>query len=148
MYKRILPFISALLLLSFISVSAFAQVRINEVSHGEVDFMGSSNWVELYNAGTSDVDVSGLFLCDFPSYPQINTLTVLSGNTTIPAGGFLVLAWTALDADSEVGLYSNSSFDDANAILDYMQYASASHQREGVAVTAGVWAAGEFVAIG
>ena len=147
MYKRIPRFILALLLVSIISIPTYAQVRINEISHGEVEYMGSSNWIELYNAGASEANVAELWLCDFPMYPQINSLTVLSGNTTIPAGGYLVLSWSALDADSEVGLYSSSSFGDSNAIVDYMQYASAGHQREGVAVSAGVWTAGEFVAL-
>ena len=123
-------------------------IRINEVSYGEVDFMGSTTWVELYNAGDSETDVSSLILCDFPSYPVISTMTVLDGSTTIPAGGYLVLAWSDLDTDAEVGLYqanAEGDFGNADLMIDYMQYGSAGHQREGVAVAAGVWAAGEFV---
>ena len=102
-----LPLIfTAFLLLAIVSLPASAQIRINEVSHGEVDYMGSTNWVELYNAGGAEEDVSSLILCDFPSYPVISSLTVLSGNTTIPAGGYLVLAWTNIDDDAEIGLYT------------------------------------------
>ncbi|MBX2820562.1 MAG: lamin tail domain-containing protein, partial [Rhodothermaceae bacterium] len=147
MYKRIPLLLSVFTLISVITLPALGQVRINEVSHGEVDFMGSTNWVELFNEGDTEANVADLWLCDFPAYPQINSLTVLSGSTTIPAGGYLVLTWTDLDSDSEVGLYSSSSFGDSNALLDYMQYASAGHQREGVAVSAGQWTAGEFVAL-
>ena len=131
-------------------VVVVTDIRINEVSHGEVDFMGSTSWVELYNAGDSEVDVSELVLCDFPAYPVINTLTVLAGNTTIPAGGYLVLGWADLDDDAEVGLYQANSqgmFGNSDLMIDYMQYGSADHQREGTAVDAGVWTAGEFVAV-
>ena len=140
-----------LLLIPFLSVSALqvnAQIRINEVSHGTVDFQGSTNWVELYNAGNEPVDVSDHFLCDIPIYPRISSLTVLSGSMTIPADGYLVLSWSNIDAeDAEIGLYASttSSFGDPNSMLDYMQYGVAGHGRETTAVQAGVWAAGQFV---
>ena len=129
-------------------VVVVTDIRINEVSHGEVDFMGSTNWVELYNAGDSETDVSSLILCDFPTYTVISSLTVLAGNTTIPAGGYLVLEWANLDDDAEVGLYqanATGNFGSADLMIDYMQYGSANHQREPVAVTAGLWTANEFV---
>lgn len=142
-----------LLLIPFFTLSILpthGQIRINEVSHGTVDFQGSTNWVELYNAGTEEVDVSALFLCDFPVYPAISTLTVLSGSTTIPADGYLVVSWALLDGvDAEVGLYASNTanFGDASFMLDYMQYGVAGHMRESTGVTAGVWATGEFVAL-
>ena len=140
----------ALLLFSF-NISAIAQIRITEVGYNGVDYEGAAKWVELHNAGEAEVDVSNLILCDIPIYPVVNTLTVLGGgNTTIPAGGYLVVAWSDIgDTDSEVGLYKENSFGafgEADNILDYMQYGEAGHGREGVAQTAGVWTAGEFVA--
>ena len=128
---------------------AASQIRINEISHGEVDFMGSTNWVELYNAGTEEEDVSDLFLCDFPSYPRISSLTVLSGSMTIPAGGYLVVSWSNVDDDAEIGLYTSdtNNFGEASFVIDYMQYGSAGHTREPAAVEAQVWTAGEFVAL-
>ena len=129
--------------------SAMAQIRINEVGYNGVDFEGATKWVELYNAGDVEVDVSALILCNFPMYPTIGSLTVLGGgSTTIPAGGYLVVAWNDLgDADGEVGLYAAGTLDfaDQNAIMDYMQYGSAGHFREPVAVGAGLWTAGAFV---
>lgn len=133
-----------------VPVERVSDIRVNEISHGEVDFMGATNWIELYNAGDSETDVSNLILCDFPRYPVVSSLTILDGNTTIPAGGFLVLSWTDLDADAEVGLYqatAEGDFDNPDQMIDYMQYASAGHQREGTAVAAGLWTAGEFVSL-
>ena len=126
--------------------SAKAQVRINEISHGRVVYQGSLNWVELYNAGSETVNVSSMYLCDFPIYPLISDLTILSGSYTILPGEYLVLSWNTLDGnDAEVGFYSGTNFSDPSDLLDYMQYGTAGHQREGVAVSAGEWTAGEFV---
>lgn len=144
-----------LLVLIFIFISfqaAFGQVRINEVGTNGVAFQGAQKWVELYNAGTDAVDVGTLIFCDFPQYPEVRSLSVLAGDLTIPAGGFLVVAWPSLDMnnsnDAEIGLYESGTFDfnDPTKVLDYMQWGNASHTRAGAAVSAGVWVANEFVA--
>lgn len=142
----------ATLLLAFLFLftsSTPAQVRLNEVGYLGVDFQGQAEWVELHNTGTESVDVSSWFLCNFPVYQEIGNLAVLSGSMVIPAGGFLTVPFTALVSTTngaEVGLYLNSSnFGSAANILDYMQYGSANHQRESVAVSAGVWQDNAFV---
>ncbi|MDZ4699715.1 MAG: FlgD immunoglobulin-like domain containing protein [Rhodothermales bacterium] len=144
--KRILPHGLFFLLLMGLGFTTQAQVRINEVGYAGVDFMGATKWVELYNAGDSAEDVSELYLCNFPTYSQISTLTILEGAMVIPAGGHLVVAFNALGSgDGEVGLYTSNAFTSAAAMADYMQYGSAGHTRESVAVMAGVWTAGAFV---
>ncbi len=150
--KKMLRMIMAMAMLVVFNVDAFSQIRINEIGTNGVDYENASKWVELYNAGESEVDVSGLILCDFPEYPALGDLTALGGgSTTIPAGGYLVVAWSALDndndGDAEVGLYvaSTSDFGDAGSMTDYMQYGTASHFREGTAQAAGVWTVGDFV---
>ena len=149
--KKSIRYVLTAALLLLINAGAMGQVRINEVGYNGVDYEGAAKWVELYNAGETDVDVSSLILCNIPMYPVINTLAVLGGgSTTIPAGGYLVVAWSDLgDADAEVGLYKENSFGafgNADNILDYMQYGAGGHGRETVAETAGFWTAGEFVA--
>jgi FlgD Ig-like domain len=144
--KRLLQGLIAIVFLTLV-VDTRAQVRISEVGYSGVDFMGASMWVELYNAGDGAVDVSGLWLCNFPAYSQISSLTVLEGATMLQSGDYLVVAFDALgDGDGEVGLYTSNQFGNAAAIGDYMQYGSAGHTREGVAVTAGLWTAGAFAA--
>ncbi|MEZ4703316.1 MAG: FlgD immunoglobulin-like domain containing protein [Rhodothermales bacterium] len=136
-----------LLLFLFVAFagSAQAQIRINEVGYAGVDIQGSAKWVELYNAGDADVDVSDYWLCNFPAYSQISGLTVLDGAMMIPAGGYLVVAFDAVGADDgEVGLYASNEFGNSDAMLDYVQYGAAGHTRETVAVGAGVWTAGTF----
>ncbi|WP_290699391.1 lamin tail domain-containing protein [Lacinutrix sp.] len=81
-------------------------LHINEVQSKNdttyADEFGEYNdWVEIYNFGTTAVDLAGFYLSDNPSIT--NKYQVLSGDptkTTVPAGGFLVL-W--LDNDIEQG---------------------------------------------
>lgn len=135
------------------SVNAFAQIRVTEIGYNGVMYEGAAKWVELQNLGDTEVDVSNLVLCDFPRYPLINELTPLGGTSaTIPAGGLLVVAWPDLGgglSHAEVGLYKEGTgfaFEVADNMLDYMQFGQAGHEREPVAVAAGLWTADEFVA--
>ncbi len=116
-----------------------AQIVINEVKEN-----GS---VELKNLGTSTVDVSGYWLCDFPSYRQMSNLNVVSGNLNMPANSFLVVDdFNFIDsADGELGLYTTNSFSSSTALIDYIEWGSTGHQRSGVAVAAGIWTTGSFI---
>jgi len=115
-------------------------VRINEIHEGD-------QWVELFNTGDASVDVSDLWLCVRPNYTQIADLNALSGSTTIPAGGFLVVEWDAIQSgEGEVGLYESDAFASSDAMLDYVQYGAAGQGRASVAVAAGLWTEGMFVA--
>lgn len=125
----------------FITPSIFGQVRINEVSI-DVDYEGQPEWVELYNAGSTEVDVSSWELCTFPAYLNLGTETpVLIGSTTIQPGEYLVVAYNPLvDSGGEVGLYINdSNFAEPSNMVDYMEYITSGQTRESVAVTAGYW---------
>ncbi len=125
--------------------TANGQVVISEVGY-DVEFNSQTTWVELHNRGGASVNVAGFVLCNFPSYADINTLTVLDGSTTIPAGGFVVLSWGGLGVgDGEVGLYRHRSFTTPDSLVDYMEYGSAGHTRSGIARDAGLWDTGQFV---
>lgn len=81
-------------------------LHINEVQPKNdttfADELGEFNdWVEIYNSGTTDIDLAGFYLSDDPNIT--NKYQILSGEptkTTVPAGGFLIL-W--LDNDTEQG---------------------------------------------
>ena len=60
-----------------------SNVRINEIMP---TLTGQNAWVELYNAGTENVDVTGW---EFESKVRNETLTIKSG--IVPAGSYLVL---------------------------------------------------------
>ncbi len=80
------------------------QLYINEfmASNGSsiTDESGDNeDWIEIYNEGTSDVDLAGYYMSDDPSEPTL--WQIESGNpalTTVPAGGFLIL-WADKDTD-------------------------------------------------
>lgn len=114
-------------------------VRINEIHEGD-------QWVELLNTGSEAVDISELWLCVRPEYSQIADLNVLSGNTTIPAGDYLVVEWDAIQSETgEVGLYETDAFESTDALLDYVQYGAVGQGRASVAVEAGLWGEGTYV---
>jgi hypothetical protein len=76
-----------------------AMIFINEImavnSNCCVDEFGDyDSWIELYNAGEHEVDLSGMYLTDDPDDPT----RFLIGDTVIPAGGYVVF-W----ADEETG---------------------------------------------
>lgn len=81
-----------LLFSSFISSSIFAQVFINEYSASNLEsyvdeFGKTEDWIELYNAGQDEVDLTGWFLTDKPYKP--NKFPIPAG-TVIPGNGHLI----------------------------------------------------------
>ncbi|MGY5351052.1 T9SS type A sorting domain-containing protein [Wenyingzhuangia sp. IMCC45533] len=134
MIKKLL-FVGAILL----STLANAQIVINEIQYDGTDT------VELKNSGSSSVDVSSYWLCNFPMYTQVSNLTIVSGNNTIPAGGLLVLTGFSLGSDGELGLYASSAFSSSDAIVDYVEWGSTGHTRSSVGVSAGTWTSNNFV---
>ncbi len=71
-----------------------AQVRINEVmaqnNSGltDPDYGESADWVELYNAGKEDIDLTGYSITDNLDVPG---KYVFQAGTVVPAGGYLLL---------------------------------------------------------
>ena len=106
-----------------------AQIVINEVKEN-----GS---VELKNLGSTTVDVSNYWLCDFPSYRRMNNLNVVSGDLNMPANSLLVIDdFNFIDsADGELGLYTTNSFSSSTALIDYIEWGSSGHLRSNVAIT-------------
>ena len=127
-----------------LAAQAVSNVVINEVL-----FLGGTA-VEIRNNGTEMEDVSDYFLCLGPgTYRRIDALPLVSGNTTIAPGEFLVITYDQLNAVSGgLGLYiDNSGFGNPATLIDFVQYGAAGTSRESEAVTAGLWSAGDFVAI-
>lgn len=115
------------------------QIRLNEVDP-------AAKWFEVHNAGSEAVNVSSLWACVFPAYAQLSTLNRPVGSLTIPAGGFSVFEFGSIRSpNSELGLYTSAVFSSANSMLDYMEFGGSGFTRESVAVSAGLWVAGETV---
>ncbi len=112
----------------------------------EVEYLGDR--VEIFNNGDVAVDLEGYFLCLGPgTYRQIGALNV-EGNLQLEPGAFLVVSYEMPNAEGGLGLYvDNSAFDDPATLADFVQWGAAGSPRESVAVSAGIWAQGEFVPV-
>jgi len=132
-----LAFLFCLTLGNFSNLSA--QVVINEIKAGGT--------IELKNIGSTTIDVSSYWLCDFPSYQQVSNSALDCGSAMMAPGDLLTVNnFNVVDeSDGEMGLYSNNSFGNAASMLDYVEWGSTGHQRSSVAVAAGVWTTGAFV---
>lgn len=130
-------------ILSLLAAATFgyanAQIVINEIDP-------TTNSIELKNLGTSSVDVSDFWLCDFPKYTQISSGELKKdGSTTIAPGGFLVISGWTLNQDAELGLYNSPNYGTSSAVVDYVEWGSNNHQRSATAVAAGTWTSGDFL---
>lgn len=128
--------ITAVFIIVF-SSSISAQVRILRLDP-------ATNSVTLKNFGSSSEPISGLWLCNFPAYGQVSSMTAV---TSLDAGEEVSFGSSVnfAPADGEFGLYTSASFASSAAMIDYIQWGSAGHQRENVAVASGVWDAGTFI---
>ncbi len=83
------------------TVMELPPVKINEVMYdlandGSQGPEPYAEWIELYNAGNEDVDLSGWILTDINNPDtSYEGRFVLPNGTVIPAGGFVVLTHTA-----------------------------------------------------
>ena len=112
----------------------------------EVEYLG--NRVEIFNNGDVTVDLENYFLCLAPgTYRQIGALET-EGNVQLGVGEYLSVSYDMPNENGGLGLYiNNSGFGDAANIADFVQWGAAGAVRENVAVTAGIWTAGEFVPV-
>ena len=123
-----------------------AQVKITGVLYST-----AGDRVRLTNFSASSEDVSDWWLCSLLMYAQLSTLIVDGGTLNIPPNGHLWLSGKNLnDTDADLGLYRDimgnfGNFGDPAFIGDFVQWGSGGHSREGVAMMAGLWTAGDFV---
>lgn len=138
--KKIALYVFMLLIPTILS----AQVKLNEVLYSS-----SQDQVELKNFGSTSVNVSSWWLCALGFYNQIGTLTVVSGELNIAPGGILALSGKNLNnTASDLGLYTTnaSGFTSPSDMEDFVQWGNGGLTRESVAVSKGIWTAGDFVA--
>ena len=136
------------------STGSGAQFVISSVS------FGTGAMVVLTNVGSEAGSLAGHFICQRPNYWAIPDIEVPAGQSVaIGAGGSVLLpppgALTIDDqaaigqlsaGGGEVALYDSNSFGSSGSILSYVEWGSAGHQRSSVAIAAGIWPSGGFVA--
>ncbi|MFK8055872.1 MAG: T9SS type A sorting domain-containing protein [Saprospiraceae bacterium] len=131
-----------LLLAMFASISLVqGQFSLNRVIISEVTVDGE---IEIFNPTDASVNIGDYWLCNFPAYSQVSTLTIESGSFQLSPGATTVISgFGGFDAsDGELGLYSTNSFGSSTAITSYIEYGSTGHRRSSVAVAANIWTAG------
>lgn len=117
--------------------ASWGQIYINEVGSKndetiDDDYGESSDWIELYNASSEAIDLSGYYLSD----EIANRQKWMIEDATIPAGGFLVVYASERDVrvreegkiyteiSDKVYAYADSSSDEAigNSYNEYLDY--------------------------
>ena len=119
--------------------TAGAQDAAPTIAVTGVDLANST--IEITNHGDADVDPNGIILCNFPAYAPIEGAEVIppGGSITIDAGAHGI----TLDPTSgEMGLYTSPDYENADAIISYVEWGDPGHQRAPVAVAAGLWVEG------
>lgn len=121
-----------------------AQIMINEICPANADiihdttFYEFTGWVELYNAGSSTVDLAGYYLSDKSSEPL--RWRFPAGLSTIGPKGYLLI-WCdkndhgrhtnfSLDADGEEVILSNPSGVVVDQLTFFKQYVNVSYGRK------------------
>ncbi len=93
------PYQLTCLLLALATCSLSAQVYVNEFSASNLNsftdsFDKTEDWIELYNAGSTAVDISGWHLSDKESKPE---KWEIPAGTIVPPQGFLVFLCSGRD---------------------------------------------------
>ncbi|WP_298238847.1 T9SS type A sorting domain-containing protein [uncultured Algibacter sp.] len=104
--------------------------------------------VKVKNFGSSTVDITNYWLCDFPQYDRFSDTSIVgSGDFLLSPDEEVTVIWVSgLDnTNGELGIYNTNSFSSSSAMEDYMQWVTSGHQREPVAVAKGIWTAGTTV---
>lgn len=131
--------------------NAAAAFGLTQVVFGESSFVVVTNW------GNDRGNLEGQWLCQFPSYislpdielgPGEQALIGLAGTPPPDLAGMVVTvdlgpAIGNFDANSgEVALYADSSFDDPESMVAYVEWGEPGHARAEVAIAAGLWTGG------
>lgn len=112
-----------------LNTDALPQLRINEFMASNVSTLADpdaeeqefDDWIEIYNAGTTPIDVGGMYLSDNISDPFKNRIpTDNPAVTTIPAGGFLLLFADEQGSQGELHLNFKLAADGEDVALFYI----------------------------
>ncbi len=110
-----------------ILISEFQSLNTTTVK--DPDFQAYSDWLELFNAGTSDVDISGYMLTDDLLQPE---KWKIPAGQNIPAGGNLLIWADGRDTGLHAGFKLSGSgewiglFDPLGAVVDSVVYPAQS----------------------
>jgi len=119
-------------------------VAIHDLQISIVEF-GAEGFIEIVNNGDQDVDVNGIWLCQFPAYADLGS--VVDGGVIAAGSSVQIPAGTAgsISIDGgEAALYTSRDFANPDDIFAYVQWGTGGG-RSDVAAGAGIWPAGASV---
>jgi hypothetical protein len=131
-----LAMISACVSAGLLAGEAAAQVRMTRI-------VADTGQVTIQNFGVSSVDIASWQMCSGSStYRSVGTLSP-SGSTDLAPGESVEITYGLFaSTGDEVALYVSGPFTGGSGIAnirDYMQFKSTTGNREGIAVSAGLW---------
>jgi hypothetical protein len=93
------------------------------------------NFIEFFNPGASDFNLTGWWLCSPFSYSALSI--------TVPAGSYKTVAWPAsfgdTDGSGEMMLYKSINFGTSTDIVDYICWGASNAFRKQQAIDVGKW---------
>ena len=134
--KSILTIALLSICFSFLS----SQIVINEIYFEE-------GYVELKNVSGAPVDVSDYYLASASENARVGSHFPFCGNFNLAPGALLMisafsnLTWN----EGEMILFNNADLTNPAGAIDYVEWGNAGQSYEALAVTAGIWTAGDFV---
>lgn len=156
----VLLLISSILIFDSSKILAFAasEIVINELLYDPEGVDTGNEWIELYNSGTSPLDLENYELNatsgDYYRFPPFS----------LDTGFFIVVHWRKGGSDTSTDLYTgtegftsnmgntkgwvalfNGHTHSKNTIVDYLEYGSGNQIWEKAASDAGIWTQGDFV---
>lgn len=124
------------------TLDSFAQIRILGVDPNQ-------NLVKIRNYGPTTVDITSYILSSKLTNFTVGSMSVIGGNPSALIS--MQTAWVqggSIDATgADLALYApgTTNFNNTSNLLDFVQWKSGGHGRESVAVSKGIWTAGDFV---
>ena len=107
----------------------------------------ATDQITLKNFGSSAQNVGSWWVCSLFVYGQISNLNITNGNMMMmPNDEITFTGFSLNDTSSDLGLYNvGGSFGSSTAMEDFVQWGAGGQGRESVAVSKGIWTAGEFL---
>ncbi|MBX7051079.1 MAG: lamin tail domain-containing protein [Flavobacteriales bacterium] len=112
----------------------------------------ATNEIRIKNFGATAVDITNYRFCALFEYANIpvGNVSIVTGDLNLAQGEEVAVSWNSSSgfntSASDVGLYlPTGAFSSASSMVDFMQYGAGGQGRENVAVSAGLWTAGEFL---
>ena len=109
-----------------------------------------NNLVEIYNNTGSTIDLTNYWLCSRITYERIGTSNIISGVLSLLPSERIVIQTNSIDLNNisaDLGLYSTNAFPDPESMVDFLQWGAGGQGRESVAVSKGIWTAGDFIPV-